>query len=175
MFWTRGHDSQHILGKLHDNMVQWFKIAVTTAKISCCKESQPLQSYKLENDNKLARSSDLQANSKLILGERLVQARHQSGSVNTNCRYQSEVQRLRNGFRTAVAGDVARLKDAVTGYKENTSRLECQKQLLLKQVCHTTHPGTKTSGGICVKHLCFDCDVSNHFQPLVPLWAASRP
>ena len=49
-------------------------------------------------------------------------------------RYQSEVQRLRNVFRTAVAGDVARLKDAVAGYKENTSRLECQKQLLLKQV-----------------------------------------
>ena len=37
-------------------------------------------------------------------------------------------------FRTAVAGDVARLKEAVAGYKENTSRLECQKQLLLKQV-----------------------------------------
>lgn len=51
------------------------------------------------------------------------------------CRYQSEVQRLRHVFRTAVAGDVARLKDAVAGYKENTDRLECQKQLLLKQVC----------------------------------------
>lgn len=50
------------------------------------------------------------------------------------CRYQSEVQRLRSMFRTAVAGDVARLKEAVAGYKENTSRLECQKQLLLKQV-----------------------------------------
>lgn len=36
-------------------------------------------------------------------------------------------------FRSAVAGDVARLKEAVGEYKENTSRLECQKQLLLKQ------------------------------------------
>ena len=50
------------------------------------------------------------------------------------CRYRSEVQRLRNVFRSAVAGDVARLKEAVGEYKENTSRLECQKQLLLKQV-----------------------------------------
>lgn len=33
-----------------------------------------------------------------------------------------------------MAGDVARLKEAVGEYKENTSRLECQKQLLLKQV-----------------------------------------
>jgi len=49
------------------------------------------------------------------------------------CRYRSEVQRLRNVFRSAVAGDVARLKEAVGEYKENTSRLECQKQLLLKQ------------------------------------------
>ncbi|KAL0046102.1 hypothetical protein WJX82_002585 [Trebouxia sp. C0006] len=48
--------------------------------------------------------------------------------------YRSEVQRLRNVFRSAVAGDVARLKEAVGEYKENTSRLECQKQLLLKQV-----------------------------------------
>ena len=44
------------------------------------------------------------------------------------------MQRLRNVFRSAVAGDVARLKEAVGQYKENTSRLECQKQLLLKQV-----------------------------------------
>ncbi len=43
------------------------------------------------------------------------------------------MQRLRNVFRSAVAGDVARLKEAVGEYKENTSRLECQKQLLLKQ------------------------------------------
>ena len=50
------------------------------------------------------------------------------------CRYRSEVQRLRSVFRTAVAGDVARLKEAVGEYKENTSRLQCQKQLLLKQV-----------------------------------------
>lgn len=50
------------------------------------------------------------------------------------CRYQSEVQRLRKVFRSAVAGDVARLREAVGEYKENTSRLECQKQLLLKQV-----------------------------------------
>ena len=53
------------------------------------------------------------------------------------CRYRSEVQRLRNVFRSAVAGDVARLKEAVGEYKENTSRLECQKQLLLKQVTPT--------------------------------------
>lgn len=33
-----------------------------------------------------------------------------------------------------MVGDVARLKEAVGEYKENTSRLECQKQLLLKQV-----------------------------------------
>ena len=52
------------------------------------------------------------------------------------CRYRSEVQRLRNVFRSAVAADVARLKEAVGEYKENTSRLECQKQLLLKQVTH---------------------------------------
>ena len=47
------------------------------------------------------------------------------------------MQRLRNVFRSAVAGDVARLKEAVGEYKENTSRLECQKQLLLKQVTTT--------------------------------------
>lgn len=49
------------------------------------------------------------------------------------------MQRLRNVFRSAVAGDVARLKEAVGEYKENTSRLECQKQLLLKQVRHNRH------------------------------------
>lgn len=57
-------------------------------------------------------------------------------------RYQSEVQRLRNVFRSAVAGDVARLREAVGEYKENTSRLECQKQLLLKQVCVLITQGT---------------------------------
>jgi len=62
-----------------------------------------------------------------------VQLKGQQEEVMWLCRYRSEVQRLRNVFRSAVAGDVARLKEAVGEYKENTSRLECQKQLLLKQ------------------------------------------
>ena len=59
------------------------------------------------------------------------------------------MQRLRNVFRSAVAGDVARLKEAVGEYKENTSRLECQKQLLLKQVTTTGLLCAPPSAGSC--------------------------
>ena len=72
------------------------------------------------------------------------------------CRYRSEVQRLRNVFRSAVAGDVARLKEAVGEYKENTSRLECQKQLLLKQasmLCrHHVHRSNTHNTAIYICH-----------------------
>ena len=61
------------------------------------------------------------------------------------------MQRLRNVFRSAVAGDVARLREAVGEYKENTSRLECQKQLLLKQVWVQLNPCSTYLGQDCLQ------------------------
>lgn len=84
------------------------------------------------------------------------------------CRYRSEVQRLRNVFRSAVAGDVARLKEAVGEYKENTSRLECQKQLLLKQVRLNRHMALPVSLRPACLFVCI------HPLPPPPASSASR-
>lgn len=41
---------------------------------------------------------------------------------------------MQAAFKSAVARDVGRLQEAVQNYREQVARLECQKQLLVKQV-----------------------------------------
>ena len=99
---------------------------------------------------------------------------HQLTDAKVGCRYRSEVQRLRNVFRSAVAGDVARLRDAVREYKENTSRLECQKQLLLKQVTPHLNLTPLPHNACCCTHVLSSCTVFVRFVTALPLSARSR-
>ena len=49
-------------------------------------------------------------------------------------RHKEEVRRLQAAFRDAAARDVTELRAALEQQREVTAKMECQKQLLLKQV-----------------------------------------
>jgi hypothetical protein len=44
------------------------------------------------------------------------------------------LRKLQSEFKEAVERDVTQLKEALQKYEDQAQRLECQKQLLLKQV-----------------------------------------
>ena len=58
-----------------------------------------------------------------------------SGGISFLCRQQQELQQLQSSLQK----DVQQLQQALIHYREQTERLECQKQLLIKQVnlCQT--------------------------------------
>ena len=62
--------------------------------------------------------------------QQLTHAAADSGRIRFLCRQQQELQQLQSSLQQ----DVQQLQQALTHYREQTERLECQKQLLIKQV-----------------------------------------
>lgn len=55
--------------------------------------------------------------------------------ITTNhTRYKAELARIKAAFKASAEADVAALREAVYGYKEQIERLEVQKKLLVEQV-----------------------------------------
>lgn len=49
-------------------------------------------------------------------------------------RYKTELRRIQESLKDEMERDVTKLKSALRQYDDQVQRLECQKQLLLKQV-----------------------------------------
>lgn len=54
----------------------------------------------------------------------------------TGARYRSKLRAIKEAFKESTERDIEALRSALEQYKVHVERLECQKQLLLKQVLH---------------------------------------